>query len=142
MKERFFDSLVPLHGSIVQQPLCPHGTTLKEKSEREQAHGRPERVGNILRKLLENLGLDKRVEEYDAVSSWPEAVGEKISDVSRAVGVRGSRIVVEVKGSVWMSEIQMMKNVILERLNAGKGRGVITDVILVQWRERNGEKEE
>ena len=37
-----------------------------------------------------------------------------------------------------MSEINMMKMEILEKLNLGKGRGKIRDLILVQWGDRNG----
>ncbi len=125
----------------MQRPSLPHGKTLNEKGYRESANGRPERIGSILGKLLDNLGLEKRIEEYDAMSSWSEAVGSRIAQVSRAVNVRGGRIVVEVKGSVWMSEITMMKKVVLDRLNAGKRRGIIEDIILIQWRERNGEIE-
>jgi predicted nucleic acid-binding Zn ribbon protein len=99
----------------------------------------PERVGSILRNLLQNLGLDKRIEEYDAYFSWDRIVGEKIAGVTRVKSVRDGVLVVEVKGSVWMSEINMVKHQLIEKLNEGKNSGAIKDIVLVQWRGRNGQ---
>jgi len=101
---------------------------------------RPERVGNILKELLSNLGIDKKIEEYEAFFEWGRTVGEKIAGVSRAKSVRDGILIVEVKGSVWMSEISMVKHEILKKLNKGKDRGKIKDIVLVQWRGRNGQQ--
>jgi predicted nucleic acid-binding Zn ribbon protein len=99
---------------------------------------RPEKAGLILKELLRNLGIDKRIEEYEAYLSWEHAVGEKLAPLSRAKSVKDGVLLVEVKGCAWMSEIKMMKKEILEKLNRGKERGRIRDIVLVQWRGRNG----
>ena len=101
---------------------------------------RPEKIGKILSELLHNLGLDKRIEEYHAFLSWDRVVGEKIAGISRPKGVRDGRLLVEVRGSVWMSEINMIKRDILAKLNEGKKRGRLRDIVLVQWREKNGKE--
>ncbi|MFQ6103969.1 MAG: DUF721 domain-containing protein, partial [Candidatus Glassbacteria bacterium] len=80
---------------------------------------RPEKIGKILKELLHNLGIDKRIEEYEAYFSWDKVVGDKISKISRVKSVKDGLLFVEVKGSVWMSEIKLMKPEILERLNSG-----------------------
>jgi len=95
---------------------------------------KPVKVGSILKELLNNLGIDKRIEEYEAFFDWKKTVGEKIASVSRAKSVRDGILIVEVKGSVWMSEISMVKHEVLVKLNKGKNRGKIRDIILVQWR--------
>ncbi len=99
---------------------------------------RPEKIGPILKSLLRNLGLDKKIEEQEALMSWDQVVGDRIDSISRVKLVRDGKLYVEVKGTVWMSEIQMMKIEIIEKLNKGKQRGKIHDLILLQWRDKNG----
>jgi predicted nucleic acid-binding Zn ribbon protein len=103
---------------------------------------RPEKIGSILKELLQNLGIDKRIEEYDALLAWDGIVGEKIASLTRVKHVRDGILFVEVKGAVWMSEIQMMKNEIIDKLNEGRDRGKIRELVLLQWRGRNGKEED
>jgi predicted nucleic acid-binding Zn ribbon protein len=101
---------------------------------------KPERVGYILKRLLKNLGIEKKVEEQEVFFSWNRIVGERLTNVSRVKNVKDGVIFVEVKGSAWMSEISLMKHLICEKLNEGKARGTIRDIVLTQWRERNEER--
>lgn len=101
---------------------------------------KPEQLGIIMKRLLQSLGLEKRIGEYDALLSWNSVVGERIAKVSRVKHVKNGILFVEVRGSAWMSEIGLMKNRILERLNEAGGKGTIRDIVLSQWRERNEER--
>ena len=52
------------------------------------------------------------------MDAWAEAVGPRVSQVTRAVEVRGRDLVVEVGSSAWMAELSMMRGMVLEKLNA------------------------
>ena len=80
--------------------------------------GRFEPVAEALRGYLERSGLDESLERLGALDEWPGAVGPRVARVTRAVEVRGDKLVVEVLSSAWINELTMMKGLILERLNS------------------------
>lgn len=90
-----------------------------------------ERVGDVLAEVLEKKGLLKQVERAGLVEEWPDRVGEKISSVTRAVSVDGRRMVVEVRSSGWLMELNLMKREILARLNEGRSDAPIERIIFV-----------
>lgn len=85
---------------------------------------------------LDRSGLAEPLARLDALEHWAAAVGPVVAGVSRAVEVRGDALVVEVATSEWATELSMMKPVILERLNAGRGAPPVGDV---RFRLRAGE---
>ena len=90
-------------------------------SGRRAADSGPRRfepVADALRGYLERSGLDESLERLGALDEWPGAVGPRVARVTRAVEVRGDKLVVEVLSSAWISELTMMKGLILERLNS------------------------
>jgi predicted nucleic acid-binding Zn ribbon protein len=99
-----------------------------------------EHVGSILRRLLKNFGLEKKIEEQEIALSWSKIVGEKLGKISRVKDVKDGVLFVEVKGSVWMSEISLLKPRLCDKLNEGRGSGTIRDIVLTQWRDRNEER--
>ena len=48
---------------------------------------------------------------------WPEIVGEKVAEVTHARGVENTTLVVEVRSSDWLMELNMMKGDLLKRVN-------------------------
>lgn len=90
-------------------------------SGRRAADSGPRRfepVADALRGYLERSGLDESLERLGALDEWPGAVGPRVARVTRAVEVRGDKLVVEVLSSAWINELTMMKGLILERLNS------------------------
>ena len=82
--------------------------------------GKPERVGDLLAGFLETEGVGKDVARATAVDEWHERVGPKIAEVTRARTVADGTLVVEVRSSAWLMELNMMKRQILRRVNEGR----------------------
>ena len=78
-------------------------------------------VSEVLEEFLAESGLGESLERLGAMDEWPDAVGGRVSGVTRAVEVRGDTLVVEVVSSAWLTELSMMKGLILERLNSRRG---------------------
>lgn len=75
-------------------------------------------VAEVLHEYLERTGLTESLERLGALDEWAEAVGPRVAQVTRAVEVRGDRLVVEVLSSTWIAELAMIKGLVLERLNS------------------------
>ena len=91
----------------------------------------PERVGDLLGSFLKKAGLREAVVRADVVGEWEERVGEAIGRVTRAQGVRGTALIVEVKSSAWLMELNLMKDEILRRVNHGREEGLVERIIFV-----------
>ena len=96
------------------------------------ADGRgPEKVGDLLGGFLEKKGLREALVRVDAVDEWQERVGEAIGKVTRAQGVRDTTLVVEVKSSAWLMELNLMREDILRKVNEGREEGLIERIVFV-----------
>ena len=91
----------------------------------------PEKVGDLLGSFLNKSGLREAVVRSEAVEGWRESVGESIADVTRARGIQGSSLIVEVRSSAWLMELNLVKNEILERVNEGRTEGLIEKLVFV-----------
>jgi len=93
--------------------------------------GGPTRVGDLLGDLLERQGLATQIRRMGALDAWKEAVGEKIARVTRARAVAASTLFVEVRSSAWLNELSLMKDALLERVNAALEKdGAIDRIVL------------
>jgi predicted nucleic acid-binding Zn ribbon protein len=82
--------------------------------------GKPERVQDLLESFLEDAGVAGDLERQSVLEEWPERVGQAIAGVTRARSVAEATLVVEVRSSPWLMELNMMKGEILERINRGR----------------------
>ena len=74
-------------------------------------------LGDALEGYLRDSGLEGALARLRAIDAWPAAVGERVSEVTRPVEVRGETLVVEVSSSAWINELAMMSTLILKRVN-------------------------
>jgi len=89
-----------------------------------------EPVGPLLRQLLQRLGLAHRLEEQRAIEAWPEVVGPAIAEQTRAAGIREGVMFVDVASNVWLQELGLLRDGIIERLNARLGAPLVHKIVL------------
>lgn len=77
----------------------------------------PVPVSRLLEGVLKEAGVHEQVQRASAVDEWADQVGEAIARVARPRVVSGSVLVVEVRSSAWLNELNMMRDEILHRLN-------------------------
>ena len=80
----------------------------------------PEKVADVLGRVLRRRGLDRQLEYQKLVEDWPRLVGPGLARVTRARSVRNGILIVEVPSSAWAMELNMRKRQIMARLNAGR----------------------
>jgi len=91
----------------------------------------PERIGDLLGGFLEKAGLREALVRADVVEEWEERVGEAIGRVTRAQGVRNTALIIEVRSSAWLMELNLMKGEILRKVNEGRDEGLIERIVFV-----------
>lgn len=93
--------------------------------------GRPQLVRELLDTYLERAGLRAGVEAAAVFAEWPELVGPGIAEVTRVERVSDGVLVVAVRTSAWLMELNMMKRQLLARVNAGRGDGRFRQIVFV-----------
>jgi predicted nucleic acid-binding Zn ribbon protein len=88
-------------------------------------------VDSVLSAVLEKHGVDKQIERLGVLEMWPEIVGEQLARVTRVKGLDEAALFVEVRSSAWLSELSMMKEDFLERVNARLGGAPIERLVFV-----------
>lgn len=88
----------------------------------------PKTLESSLSTLLKKIGIDTRVKQYQALVTWPEIVGERISKISTAEKVTNGILFVKVKSSAWRNELVFMKKEILTKIDKKVGYGIIKDI--------------
>jgi predicted nucleic acid-binding Zn ribbon protein len=92
--------------------------------------GNLEPLAQLMGTVLRGTGLQKRFAEYRAVEAWDEVVGSTVAEQAQATVIRGGVLFVDVKSSVWMQELQLLRGDIIERLNAHLEQPFVKSMVL------------
>lgn len=87
-----------------------------------------ERVGDILRHSLKRLDLSGRLSEYGVWPIWNEIVGATIARNAQPEKIRNGTLFVKVTSSIWMQQLQYVKEMIAEKLNKDLGNEVVKNI--------------
>jgi predicted nucleic acid-binding Zn ribbon protein len=85
-------------------------------------------VGQALTELTQTLGIQNKLQQYEAVTQWAAIVGARIAAQTEAVRIENGVLVVRVKTAVWRNELNMRKQEILEKLNKTIQHEVVKDI--------------
>ncbi len=89
-----------------------------------------ESVGELLPRVLDELGLGATSDAVRLVKVWDEALGESFAPHCRPEGLRGGVVQARVQDSAWMQRLQLEKPRILARLALALGDSAPTDIRL------------
>jgi len=81
-----------------------------------------------LARVLRSLGSPAPATLGTLFEDWEAMVGERMAAHVRPVRLRDTTLVVAVDEPGWASQVRWMAPQLLERLSAGLGAGVVTDV--------------
>lgn len=85
-------------------------------------------IAQALNQLIRDLGIENEILKHKALASWPEVVGKKIANISRAEKIVGRTLFVNVKNDSWRNELLFFKKEIIEKLNKKIGKCIIDDL--------------
>ncbi|MBN2029113.1 DUF721 domain-containing protein [bacterium] len=90
-----------------------------------------EQIGDVIQKCFLELGIDKPVLNYKAMSLWPSVVGERLSKVTKPQYVENGRMLVKVNDSAWRNEIVYSKREIIRKMNKALGLKLVIDIVFI-----------
>ncbi|PIU51745.1 hypothetical protein COS91_02820 [Candidatus Desantisbacteria bacterium CG07_land_8_20_14_0_80_39_15] len=93
------------------------------------ARREPEKIGDILKRVVRNLGIDARMREQTLFSIWNEVVGNKIAGHARPSHIRRGRLTVLVENSGYIQEYSFLKKELQRKLNAILDKAIIKEIV-------------
>ena len=87
-----------------------------------------EQVGDVVRVLLRQQGLETPLNEYRLIQSWTDVMGKKVELYTRDIYIKGQTLWVRLSSSVLKNELMMQRTQLVQRLNAAVGAQVITEI--------------
>lgn len=88
----------------------------------------PQGLDNSLSILFNELGIERKIKKYRAMTEWPEIVGDRISKVATPEKITENILYIKVKNSSWRNELIFMKHEILKKIDKAIGGGIIQDI--------------
>lgn len=88
-----------------------------------------EQVGDVIRRLLRQEGLETPLNEYRLVDAWKDVVGPAIARYTTNLYIKNQILYVHLSSSVLRQELMMSRQVLVRNLNAQVGSQVIVNIV-------------
>ena len=90
---------------------------------------KPEPIGDILKNVIKQLEKNIFFENNEVVKTWNKFVSKKIKLHTKPIGIRSSRLIVNVDSSNWLFELQTKhRGKILKKIKKHLGEDKIKDI--------------
>lgn len=86
-------------------------------------------VGDVLREVLEQNNLDRRLEELKAAELWPRVIGDHIASQTLSPYVNKGVMTIRVADAALRHELSMSRTPITKEINRIMGKEVIKSLI-------------
>lgn len=87
-----------------------------------------EKLGDVIRQLLRQEGLETPLNEHRLIESWRDVVGQAIYKYTTNIYIKNQVLYVNISSSVVRQELQMGREILIKNLNAQVGSQVIVDI--------------
>jgi hypothetical protein len=87
-------------------------------------------LAEAIKDYTRELNLDGKLNEIGVINSWDEIVGKAISSRTVKIYIKDHVLYVHLSSSVVRNELIMLRQALIEKLNAKAGALVIRDIVL------------
>lgn len=86
-------------------------------------------LGEAIREMLKQYKLEKKFDEMDAVTLWPEIVGDMINRHTKNIYIKSGKLFVKIDSPALKNELIYARTKIRDLINEKAGKEVISEVI-------------
>ncbi len=88
----------------------------------------PVPLKNVLTRVLASCRRNPDMELARVWDHWDAVVGRVVAENAQPAAFKGRRLIVHVTGSVWVHQLQFMKEGILQKLNEALGKPLLEEI--------------
>ncbi|MGL5937633.1 MAG: DciA family protein [Phocaeicola sp.] len=86
-------------------------------------------IGDIIRRIFRQEGLETPLNEYRLVQAWKDVVGVAIANYTTNIYIKNQILYVHLSSSVLRHELMMGRELLVKNLNQEVGSQVIVNII-------------
>ncbi len=87
-------------------------------------------LGEAIRAYLKESRLEQPLKERHLISSWESLLGRSVARATRKIYIKNGRLYVFLNSSVIRSELYMLQDEILRKLNEVAGEEMLEGIVL------------
>jgi len=88
----------------------------------------PQSLGKVIDTLFHELGLEKKLKQYDIVDIWPSVVGNQIAEITSVDKIQNNVLVIKVTAAPWRTELTFRRKEILAKVREAMNSDSIKDI--------------
>ena len=86
-------------------------------------------LSNVMRKILKNPKLSKRLDNIKIIEIWNELIGSNLQKYVLDSKVYNGKLFIKLKSSTLRNEFTYKKSELLKQINKSFGKKIIDDII-------------
>ena len=86
-------------------------------------------LSNVMRKILKNPKLSKRLDNIKIIEIWNELIGSNLQKYVLDSKVYNGKLFIKLKSSTLRNEFSYKKSELLKQINKSFGKKIIEDII-------------
>jgi predicted nucleic acid-binding Zn ribbon protein len=88
------------------------------------------KIDTLLQQFVKENNLERGLAEYRLIKSWKDLLGITIAKRTKELKIHRRKLYVTLHSSVVRSELAMIKDTLVPKLNEAAGMDVIDDIVL------------
>ncbi|MFB6273706.1 MAG: DUF721 domain-containing protein, partial [Salinibacter sp.] len=89
----------------------------------------PRPLGEVLKEVIDDLGVQAEIDEARVVETWASVAGTKINSVTESAWMDGSTLYVKITSAAWRQELHMNRRKWRDRLNGEFEKDPVDEIV-------------
>lgn len=90
-----------------------------------------QKLGNVIREMIEAYGLKSKLSEASLVESWEKTVGKMIARHTKDLYIKNKKLFVRIDSPALRNELTYSRTKLLDNLNEAAGGKVIEEIVFL-----------
>jgi hypothetical protein len=87
-----------------------------------------ETLGDVLKEVIKDFKIDRKLQETQLINSWEEVIGKTIARATKKIYINNKTLYLQIHSSIIRNELSMIKSDIINRLNQKVGAEIINNI--------------
>ncbi len=92
-------------------------------------YDKPQPLGEVLKGLIDRLGLRRKIDEARVIEAWAEIAGTTINGVTDKVWVKSGTLYVRINSAAWRHELHLRRQAWRTRLNHHLDEELVREIV-------------
>ena len=87
-------------------------------------------IKDVIRDCLSEMHIDRKLKEVELVAQWESLMGKTVANRTSQIYIRDRILYLRITSPVLKSELLMMRQVIIDKLNENAGEKLIEHIVI------------